>query len=152
MKNFIVALILLSCALSVSAQESSTYDKTLGYSETYLEFTGSSTDVLKVGDSTWCYTVWKKSVRPLKYDVYMDLDSTGGTKNMMTITLLGKKWLDQAAWTTLKTQRYTLGRDTTFTFTESSTAGQYQFYKVNVVGDNDTFLMSIKKLFMKFWE
>ena len=152
MKNFIFSMILLACAFITNAQESTTYDDHLGYSATYAKFTGGTTDVLKVADSIWSYTIWKDAVRPLKYDTFLELDSTGGTKNNVTVTLLGKKWLDQAAWTTLKTATWVNGHDTTIVFTESSTAGQYQYYKLNIQGANDTFLVSIKKFFAKFWE
>jgi hypothetical protein len=152
MKKFIFSLILIACAFIANAQESATYDMNLGYSETWYKYIGVSTDVLKVGDSTWSYTVYKDSRLPLKYDTYLYLDSTGGTKNLVTVTLLAKKWLDQASWSTLKTATWTNGHDTTIVFTESSTAGQYQYYKLNILGANDTFLASIKKFYIKFWE
>ena len=152
MKKLLLFISLLFCVLFVSAQNSTTYDDHLGYSATYAKYTGGSTDKLLVGDSTWSYTVWKDAVRPLRYDTYLYLDSTGGTSNHVTVTLLGKKWLDQASWTTLKTATWTGGHDTTIVLTESTTSGQYQYYKLNILGANDTFLASITKFYIKFWE
>ena len=152
MKSFIISLLLISCAVLVNGQESSTYDSRLGYSETFTEYVGTSTDILKVGDSTWTYTVLKESAKPLKYDVFLKFDATGGTNNVVNITVFGKKTLDQPSWTSLKTASWTSGADTTKTITESTTAQQYRYYKVEVKGANDTLLASIVKFFIKFWE
>ena len=151
MKKLIVLIIFALSFFAIQAQESATYDGVLAYNESYLEYEGVATDILTTTDTLWYYTVLKRSFLPLKYDVYLNLDVTGGSTNSVTVTLVAKKWLDQAAWTTLKTVTWTGGADTTIVLTESSTAGQYQYYKVNCLGANNTMLYHINYLYYKFW-
>lgn len=152
MKKFILILALGIISLVTFGQEAGTYDKKLDYTVSWSRNVGSSTDILTTTDSLWSYTYFKNSYKPLKYDVYLSLDKTGGTKNVVHVYLKAKKWNEEAAWTTLKTVNWTGTADTVIILTESSTAGQYQYYKIDMVGANNTMLVSILDWFIKFWE
>ena len=152
MKKFILILALGIISLVTFGQETGTYDKKLDYTVSWSRNVGSSTDLLTTTDSLWSYTYFKNSYKPLKYDVYLSLDKTGGTANVVHVYLKAKKWNEDAAWTTLKTVNWTGTADTVIVLTESSTAGQYQYYKIDMVGANNTILVSILDWFIKFWE
>lgn len=152
MKKFILILALGIISLVTFGQETGTYDKKLDYTVSWSRNVGSSTDILTTTDSLWSYTYFKNSYKPLKYDVYLSLDKTGGTTNVVHVYLKAKKWNEEADWTTLKTVNWTGTADTVIVLTESSTAGQYQYYKIDMVGADNTILVSILDWFIKFWE
>jgi hypothetical protein len=152
MKKIILIALLGLFSLMSFGQAVGTYDKKMDYTVSWSQYVGTSTDVLTVADSTWSYTIFKNSYKPLKYDVYLKLDRTGGTNNVVHVYLKAKKWDEQAAWTTLKTVNWTGASDTVIVLTESSTAGQYKYYKLDMVGANNTLLASILDYFIIFWE
>jgi len=78
----------------VSFSQNTTLDKLLGYNDTYLWFTGASTDVITTTDTTWMYTVRKKTDSKTQCYVDMLIDSTGGTANNVVIVLQNKKFPD----------------------------------------------------------
>jgi hypothetical protein len=157
MKKLIFLLSLVTVLLAsyqpLSAQEKTTYDNAMGYGDYRHEWKNeSAVNTFKVGDSTWTYTIFKNTAKPLKYDLFMKLDSTGGTSNVITFKLQGKKFIDSPTWTDLKTFYWTSGKDTTKTISEATTAQAYQLYKLSATGANDTFLAKILLYAIKFWE
>lgn len=133
-------------------QEAGTYDKKLDYTVSWAKYDGTTADVITTTDTLWSYTYFKNSYKPLKYDVYLNLDKTGGTTNVVNVYFKAKKWSEQVAWDTLKTVSWSGSADTVIVMTESSTSKQYQYFQVDIVGADNTLLASIKELFAKFWE
>lgn len=95
----ILTILLIFCVFVANAQNR-TIDKALGYEDTYVFFTGSTTDALSTTDTTWTYTIWKKTDSNLNVYVDMLIDSVGGTANNVTIYLQNKRFTDQD-WTTI---------------------------------------------------
>jgi len=139
------------CFLMANAQKSSTADSPLGYDQTFYQFT-TTANATTATDSTWYYTILKESKGPLKYDIMIHLDSIGGTGKRTVVTLQGKVWTDQVAWTSITTKAWTLKHDTTVNLSETSTAKQYRYWQVLVKSDNKGFIFKVDKLYFKFWE
>jgi hypothetical protein len=138
--------------ISLSAQQSGTFDTKIKYAESYSLLTGPSAAILTTGDSSYTYTFYKESLKPLKYDVYVSLDSTGGTYDTTTVITWKAKKFSENSWSTLKTVTWYNGSDTTFTMTESSTAQQYNYYQLSVAGNSDSPIVKLLLLYVKFWE
>jgi predicted ester cyclase len=155
MKKILISFIVIACAFAVNAQEVSPFDAELKYNEYQYTWPNSAstvtTQTLTVTDSIWYFTVKKLSAKPLKFDAYLDFDSTGGTANIVTVKIQGKKF-NETAWVDLKQATWLGGKDTTKVLTELTTAGQYQYYRAYIIGANNTFLATIKKFIIKFWE
>jgi uncharacterized protein YdeI (BOF family) len=147
------SILILACALFAQgySQEAATQDYSMGYNETWFEFTSTS-NATTATDSLWYYTVKKEAMRPLKYDMYIHLDSVGGTNKRTVVTIEAKNHLDQASWTSIATKAWTTGKDTAINLTESSTAKQYRYWRFRVKSDNKGFIFKIDKLFCKYWE
>lgn len=134
-------------------QNSTTVDKELGYTTSWYKFTEDITtdDNINAMDSVWTYVVFKNSYKPVKYDIYVDVDSISGTAESVNFILESKKWLDDASWTAIDTVVWSTGVDTVFTYT-TSTATQNQYFRFRAQGADNTFVARIMKLFFKFWE
>jgi len=152
MKNLII-FIMLFVGVYAYGQNSATADKVLGYDVSWYKFdeTMTTDDNINATDSVWTYTIYKNSYLPVKYDVRVSMDSISGAPETVVITLQAKKWLEDASWTTLNTATWTNGSDTIIAFKEDTLARQYQYFKLNVAGANNTFVAKIKQFFTKFW-
>lgn len=153
MKKVIILLLLSICTFAFG-QRSSTVDKELSYTTSWMAFTGTNntTHAINAKDSTWTYTILKNSYKPVKYDIYMSLDSISGTKDSVTVIFQAKKWIDDASWVGLDTATWVAGGDTIINFNQTTTAQQYQYFRMYVAGSDNTFIARIAKFFIKFWE
>lgn len=159
MKKLFFILIVASCAFALNAQDknianSLAVDYTLTYDQYRYDYTTTSATAnsFTTTDSLWSFTFHKQSAKPLKFDVFVVLDSVGGTSNQVNVKVQGKKALDQTSWTDLKTLYWTSGVDTTKLLTEASTAQQYPYFRVYLEGQDNTFIAKVTKLIVKFWE
>jgi len=136
--KYIGFLIFIAIGFSCFAQNS-TLDKTLGYDDTYLWYTGTSSDVITTTDTTWTYTVRKKTDSKIQCYVDMLIDSTGGTANNVTIYLKNKKFpstefttVDSVVWD--GSNSTTLGEVISFT----PSASTLSFASVTLTSLTDT--------------
>jgi hypothetical protein len=154
MKNILKLMfgMLLFCAAAFS-QESSKYDYKIPYAETSVTWPAVSqtTNATTATDSVWFYTIYKESSMPVKYDFKVSCDSVGGTYKRVPIVLKAKKFLSDD-WTTVTTVAWTTGKDTVKTFTQSTTAQQYQYWQIYIKSDSKGFIFKIPELSAKFWE
>lgn len=151
MKKLFVIISLLFAFIGIQAQESSTYDNYLGYDQTWFTYAQPATSYANTAtDSIWYYTVLKESKMPLRYDVKVRLDSTGGTYKTVPIILQGKKF-DSDSYTNLTTVYWVTGADTVKTFTQA-TPGQYRYYRLYIKANAKGFIFKIPELSFKFWE
>lgn len=122
----------------VNAQESSTYDVTVGYTETWKSYLPTTVPyATTTTDSVWYYTFLKESSKPLIYDVKLKLDSISGTYKRTTVILQGKKFASDS-YTNIATKYWTTGADTTITFTNFAT-GTYTATMPSYVGTLPTY-------------
>jgi len=139
MKKFFLLLIaLFTMSVTLLAQESATNDASLTNDNSYMNYTGKSTDVIGTdGDSIWHYTI-KKVVpsRQIPY-MYVKLDSvkSGGT---VSVYLYGKK--------TLNSPLYGIGDTITWKMTTADTSfaiygsafNFLDYTQLRIVGSTDT--------------
>jgi hypothetical protein len=148
---FSICLLAVLFVANAYSQESATQDYSMGYNDTWVTYTNTTTNVTTATDSIWYYTVLKESKMPLKYDIKVKVDSVSGTIRRTTITLKAKKWLSDD-WTTITIVPWTTGRDTTKTFTEITTARQYRYWQIYIKSDLKAFIFKVPELSMKFYE
>ena len=121
---------------------------TVDYNESFVWYTGVTADTLGIGDSIWTYSVRKKSLEKIMPYVYIALDSVGGAKNNVVITL-ESKCFEQETYSIRETKTWKLGRDTTLIF-QSDTAHISEFWRVKLKGANDIFKVKVIRLNLKF--
>lgn len=120
----------------------------LKYSETFKWYPGQTSDTIGVGDSIWEYKIRKKSNLELIPYIYLAIDSTGGTANAVTITLESKVF-EQEDYVVRETASWTLGKDTVISLV-SDTSHISEYWKIKVIGADDTFKAKITQLNFKF--
>ncbi len=152
MNKLIFLVSFLACAFLAQAQESTTFDNQLDYNQTW--FTYSQTTPLKYAntatDSVWFWTTLKNSYYGVKYDIKVDLDSVGGTKQTVPVVLSAKKNLSDT-WTIITTTNWKLGRDTVVLFTQTGTSQYYKYWKVSTNALKKGFIFRVKELTEIFW-
>ena len=120
----------------------------LNYSETFKWYPGQTADTIGVGDSVWEYKIRKKSNLELMPYTYLAIDSTGGTFDTITVTLESKVF-EQESYTIRESASWELGSDTVIILI-SDTAHISEFWKIKIIGDDDTFKAAITQLNFKF--
>lgn len=141
--------LLIFIGLLLSIVVYSQYDRTLGANEWTLDHEGNASDTLHTGDSIWTYQIWlPHHGDPLKYKIYMDVDSTGGTSAIANryLFILQAKNSEDETYTALDTVTYQGTADTTFSFTETTTAQFYKKWRMYVKGTSDELKIEIQKL------
>jgi hypothetical protein len=129
--------------------------KILNSNEWLYEYEGLTIDTLGNGDSVW----YKEVYMPyhgdaVKYKIYMDVDTVGGTSsssNKYLFILQAKNSTDES-YTALDTVGYIGTADTTFSFTETSTAQLYKRWRMYVKGLSDDLYIEIQKLNWGFYK
>jgi hypothetical protein len=147
----ILAVFIITAAYTVNKDQSimtESVNGTLEYDNSYVWYTGVTRDTIGVGDSIWEYTIRKKSLSKLTPYVQLALDSVGGTKNNVTITL-ESKCFEAESYTPRETKTWKLGADTTLIII-SDTAHISEFWKVKLKGANDIFKVKVTRLNLKF--
>jgi len=144
MKNLIFITLLFSI-LPVFGQNA-TIDKTLEYGQTYINFSGVAADTIGVGDSTWTYTVYKKSDDNIYPYIYTDLAVVaGGTPDTVLVILQGKVFANQS-FTALDTVIWRGNPDNAITPFDYTTANKNQIWRVMLQGSNDAIKARVSKL------
>lgn len=132
------------------AQESAYEDTHLNYGKTWFSYISTS-NATTATDSIWYYTTRKESMKPLKYDIKIVLDSIGGTAVSVPVVLQAKKFLSDS-FTPLDTITWADGGDTTIVWNETSTAQQYRYWRVYIQCATSGFIFGVDELSQKFWE
>lgn len=153
MKRILFLLIaIIGLTVNSFAQEATTYDKYVGYTESWFSYFPLSTDrVHTATDSIWYYTCLKESYWPVKYDMKVKLHKVSGTTRVVPVILKAKKF-DSDAWTTVTTVYWVTGADTTKTFTQSSTYQQYRYWQIYMKANLKGMVSTVPELSMKFWD
>ena len=133
-------------------QEAETVDHTLGYGTdvSYAYLTGAAGDTIGIADSIWTYKVRVKSKFALKPELIIRLDSTGGTSNSVGVNLYSKTFAYED-YTLRETVTWATGVDTTIVLRSDSTHVS-EFWKIGLLGANDTFKAKILDLVLKISE
>lgn len=156
MKKLIIILGLIVFAFSANAQwksESETYNKYLDGTYLTAYYYGGASDTIGTSDSTWTQVVLVNNKDELKYDIYIEADSTGGTASdvyfiRQTKTTEGQSYSVAAGDTTTWAMSST---DTSFTISEG-TATSDRFFKIIMKGSNDELKAKLSKLQIHFYE
>jgi hypothetical protein len=153
-----------------SYSQNETVNRTLDYNNTYFFYTGTSTDVLTTTDTTWSYVIWKRTDTKIHVYVDMLIDSTGGTANNVTIYLQNKKFtelefttVDSVIWDGTNSttdgeiisflpssESFTFNADSTTTVTESNQFNMGMYWRIYILGADNTLLASIRRLNLHF--
>lgn len=121
---------------------------TVGYDQSYYWYDGQTADTIGVGDSVYLFPVRKKSLSTVTPYVYLSLDSTGGTANIVTVTLESKVFEDED-YTIRETESWHNGSDTVIIM-ESDTAHISEYWRIKLAGADDTFKAKVTVLNFKF--
>ena len=148
MKNLLIILSLLLSMFLISASAQA-QDKVLQKGTSFETYTGVDADTLSA-DETWSYSVLSYSDYGKFHNVKVNLDSISGTPTC-DIKLQGKVFSDDS-WTDIETVSWAgTTSDTTFTFSEASTAKYYRYYKVLIDTDATEQSLSIGYIYFKLW-
>lgn len=152
LKLFISA-ILLTLFVSVGFSQNASVDREMPYSASYLKAgVTAESDTFGLADSTWTYTIVKRTNKSLTPYVYADLDSVGGAAETVTIELLSKGFSDQpdTDYTVRESASWTVGNDTTITF-DSDSVHNNQVWQFKIRQDN-SLKIGVDKLNFHFSE
>jgi len=120
------------------------YTLDINKSETFL-FKYSS-DVVTDSDSIWTVTIGvDNKYDNLKSYLRVNCDKLTGTPKT-TIYLRGKKFWDEATWTTIASKAWVTGAADTIINLENTTAAAYRFYQIGFVGTAGTYTFTPKVL------
>jgi hypothetical protein len=151
-KVFFILVMVLTFGFNSFAQESATYDKYLGYAETWFQyFPASDTRAHTSTDSLWYFTCLSEKYYPALYDIKVRLDKISGTAIVVPVVLKGKKW-DSDTYTTITTVNWTTGVDTTINFSITSNPVQYRYFQIYMKANGSGQVVNIDELSMKFWQ
>lgn len=155
MKKSLIILLLGFLCQGVFPQNG-TVDARLGYEETWKTLKCTTADSIGQGDSTWTYTVYKKTVEPsvCYYRIY--LDSLSGTSDTVDIFLQKKVFgypesYASETYSNIDTVTYYGTADTVISAYNSS-ATYSDFYRVLVKERGDNFKVGIDSLMIKIFE
>jgi len=149
MRKLMITVILALITL-VSFSQNQSVDRTLGYDDTYILFSGTSSDYVLDEDSTWSYTIEKKTDNEVKAYYRLDLDSISGTAEDVNIYFQNKLFEDDD-FTDVDTVVYSGSADTTIYFNYSSNLSG-DFHRVLVSKNDNDFKVLIKYLKAKFYK
>ena len=146
MKNLITIMMLLMFAVT-SFSQNETLDADLSYSQTF-KLTGTLTDVLDVGDSTFSYVVLKRTDEKIFAVVDISLDSISGTPDTVDV-FLQKKVFGADLFEDIDTVIYYGTVDTLIRF-ETTTAYLVDYWRIYTKERGDNFKVGIEYLNWKF--
>lgn len=149
-----VAFVFISCKDAGAQSGFDTgYDYALGYESSIYPIIGGVDDTTGTGDSTQTFTVLKNTLDELICNVYVDVDSIGGTSsaaNAHYFILRGKLFPDDS-YTNIDTVTYQGAADSTFTI-GSTTAKAYRYWQLLEQGKTDEFKTELQKAYFHFFE
>lgn len=153
MKKLLFILItILAFGFNSIAQESATYDKFLGYEETWFSYIPASDSRAHTStDSLWYFTCLSEKYLPVTYDIKVKLDKISGSAVVVPVILKAKKY-DSDAYTNITTVNWTTGVDTTINFNITSNPVQYRYFQIYMKANGDGQVVNIDELSMKFWQ
>lgn len=155
MKKMIIFFAFMASFMITEAQ-TDLYLSITDPSGSWLEdYTGlDAYDTIGAGDSVWVSrTIYPNKGERLYYDIYLSVDSTGGTgdvANLCPFILQGRR-LSVDSWTDIDTVNYAGTADTTFKYSQVSTAQFYTEYRISMTAANDDFAAKILRLIARFW-
>lgn len=152
-KLFILLALLYAVLFTVEAQKIGTLSAKDPAGSWLIDAKLVASDTIGANDSIWHYTIRPNKGERLYYDMYMQIDSIGGTGGVVgqcPVILQGRR-LSVDAWTNIDTAKYSVSADTTFKFSQVSTAQFYTEYRIYVKGINDSFAVRFRKLIARFW-
>lgn len=150
MKKYFLLLGLIFSMTFLCNAQNATIDFDLSYGNSYAEFTGTAADTFGIADSTYTFTVQKRTLGNLQPYVYLNLDSVGGTSNSVVITLSSKVF-EEESYTLRESITWTTGADTAFSF-ESDTAHHSQIWQLGLTGQDNTFKIGVDNFNIHFVE
>jgi hypothetical protein len=129
--------------------------ETLSGNEWVYNYDGIESDTLGNGDSIWYKELYFPSHGdPLKYDIFFDVDSTGGTSssdNEYLFIVQGKN-NESDSYTPYDTVSYAGTADTVFHLTETGTAKIIKWLRLYVIGESDELVVEIQKMEASFYK
>lgn len=134
----------------VSFSQNQSVDYVIGYDATYVLYTGTSSDVLYTTDSTWSYTINKKTDEEVIGYYRVDLKKVSGTAKPVNV-FFQKKIFEADSYTDIDTVVYAGTADTTIHFNTSSNAAG-DFWRVYIQKNNNDFKVEIEAFKAKFYK
>lgn len=143
--------ILLFAIFAFSFAQAQDKAVTLNNTIYYYAYSGLAADTISNNDSIWEAQVLVNKAEPVKYSMTMKLDSVSGTIGAY-IFLQGKVF-DTDTYTAIDTVTWSgTSSDTTFTFSQVTTAKYYRYFKIKVDSRTGTEKMKINYIKFKFWD
>lgn len=155
-KLAILISLFVFAAITINAQ-----DAILREDEWKWDYNGTSADTIGAGmDNDVAATNWTNTVYvgyrgdPLKYKIYLDVDSIAGTSNVADehLFILQAKNSYDEAWTALDTVSYAGTADTTFSFTQTTTAQYYKWWRIKGKTEDDGFQSEVQVVNWGFYK
>jgi len=155
MKKIILYIALMFVSFSIMAQfrgKDTAYDNVLSDGKTAYFITGTAADTTGTADSTLTKTIFVNTNVETICDLYMDVDSLGGTAGIANAHyfILQYKEFPDEAYTALDTITYAGTVDTTFRIT-STTAVKARYWRILEKGITDELKLKTTKWYFKFW-
>jgi hypothetical protein len=145
MKRLMILMIsLLMLAFTGVAQDAS-----LNKGVSYAKYNGIASDTVNA-DETWDYWLANRQDYSMLHDIRVKLDSVSGTPTC-DVKLQAKVFKDDI-WSDVATVSWTgTSSDTTFTFSEQSTAKFYRHYRIYLDTDETPQQLKVNEIEFKFW-
>lgn len=139
-------IMVLSVAFSYS--QNATIDKTMGYDDVLIEYTGDATDTIGATDSTWTYTLKKKTDTRNYLSTEIHLDSIGGTADTVFVIRQYKKF-SFGTYANLDTVIWAGSADTIIKIVDG-TARHNWYWRYLVKGSTSSFNVGVDYLGVEF--
>ena len=147
MKNIFLLLIMLISLVSFSQDK----QKSLNINQYYYEYSLGASDTVSNNDTLWYAQLFLNKTEPIKYDIQVKVDSLSGTPTT-DISLQGKVF-ESDSWTNITTVSWAgTTSDTTFTYTENSTAKYYRYLRVYNDANTTAQKYKINYIKCKIWD
>jgi hypothetical protein len=114
-----------------------------------VEYTGVTADSISATDTAWTYDIQVNKANATFYNLKLKLTELS-SPCIMTVSLMGKIYVDDD-YTTIGSHQYLgAGTDTSLLFTQNTTAQFYRYYRVKVVYGDKKAKVSYFKIYFKY--
>lgn len=145
MKKILFILSFITLGLCGFSQENANYDYKMGYESTWATYSAPATTyATSATDSIWYYTVLKEADANVKTYIKVSADSISGADQVVDFYYQTKTWYSDD-FANVDTVTWSLGADTTFTFT-NATASQARYHRVYAKSRLKGFIFQIDEL------
>lgn len=155
-KLAIVLMLVLPVYVMGQYSVDGSYDKQIDDKESAVYYNGTSAEITSSGDSTWYVDIFVRTADETIFDCFLDVDSVGGTSsaaNEHLFFLSYAQFPGSNSYTAIgDTVSYAGTADTTFVLSSGSTAVKARQWRINCIGETDSFYSELDYLLGKIWK